>query len=156
MDPRYAAQDSGYSDQATPIHQLQDEPDSEPLSDFVQNTLDEIDYEDGMYDEQPPPRHPPQTPTYARPRHYQPIPGPSTGIKIPDVPRWSVYSEVKEPMTLSFLYILLSLPIFHRFVAKYIPWLTNVETGEQTVVSVFLKSVILAGLFWLIKKFLLN
>ena len=65
----------------------------------------------------------------------------------------TVVTELKQPLIIIVLYCLLNIkPVDNVFKLKNIKYLVN-ETGELTFVSVVIKAVILALLYYLIKLF---
>lgn len=132
-------------DQSTPINLIH----QEDFGDFVQDTLDEMEYEDDMlYEQQQQVQEVPVKQQYK-------TPGPPSGIKIPDVPTNYIYKDVKEYSILGVLYFIFTLPMFINLSSKYIPWLINAETGEQTVSGVIARAIFLVASYYTIKNILL-
>ena len=63
-----------------------------------------------------------------------------------------ITSEVKLPLIVAVLFVILSLPQFNRLLTRFVPKLLA-ETGELNMMGLLAKGIILAILFFAIKHF---
>ena len=63
-----------------------------------------------------------------------------------------ITSEIKLPLIVAVLFVILSLPQFNRVLTKFVPRLLA-ETGELNMMGLLAKGIILAILFFAIKHF---
>lgn len=153
-------------EQNTPIQNLQQSNEGEDDSRIVQSILQEMKHQEGSQQNLPEQSNTPQMqvmPQGQQPQYMQPEPEyepDDVYDSYDDVQEFkkqslvdTILKEVREPIVVILLYVATNLPMINKLITKYIPK-TVTNTGNVNLIGTSLKAIIVAILFYIIKKFL--
>jgi len=154
-------------EQSTPIQNLQQPNEGgEDDSRIVQSILQEMKHQEGSQQNLPEQSSAPQMqimPQGQQPQYmqqeqeYEPDDVYDSYDDVQEFKKQSlvdtVMKEVREPFVIILLYMATNLPMINKLITKYIPK-TITNTGNVNLIGTSLKAIVVAILFYIIKKFL--